>query len=114
MVVKRIFPHEVLVTLVTVIVLDARVGDEVTLQRGVVGKAFLTYLTDEWVGDFVDWHVFFEIYSGSKRSLTEVTLKPFVAMESLHVLDKIVSERKCLVTVIALPFVLKVKSKMFF
>ena len=76
-------------------------------------KTFLANLADEGVGDLVDWHVFFKIYSGGKRSLTEVALKTFVTMETLHVLDKIVSERKGLVTVITLPFILEMKSEVF-
>ena len=77
-------------------------------------KSFLTNLANEGVRDLVDWHVFFEVDGGGKRTLTQVTLEAFVSVEAFHVFDEVVSEGESFVAVVALPFVLKVKSEMLF
>ena len=106
MIVQGVLSHEVLVTLVAVVVFNSRMGDQVTFQGGVVRKSFLTDLADERVGNLVDWHVFLEVDGGGKRTLAQVTLKSFIAVESLHVFDEIVSEGESLVAVVTLPLVL--------
>ena len=71
-------------------------------------KSFLANLANERVRYFMDWHVFFEVDCGCEGALAKVALKTFIAMESFHVFNKIVSERKGFVAVVTLPLVLQV------